>query len=624
MDGDGKIEGKGNPVEIKVIFEPEDKSVYVLPGTSILEAAAPLGIILDSACGGQGTCGKCRVQILGGNFPPTPAEKKLLSPVNQEKGWRLACQARIYQECRVLVPREVRYYNHKIMLSRPRKKVKLQSPVQKIYLRLLPPTLENPISDWENISHRLSSFCSQTKIKLEVMRSLPKILRSNNFEVTAVLINKELIALEPGNTTARSFGVAVDIGTTSLVAILVSLVSGEVLGISSALNPQVVWGEDVISRINCTINDSKALERLHQEIINAVNSLIEDLSQSAKVKPEEVYEIVAVGNTAMHHFFLGLPPRELTFSPFVPVLRNSYDVYAQTLKLKIHPWGNVHLLPNIAGFVGADTVGVILASSLDESETIKLAVDIGTNGEIVLGSRQRLLACSTAAGPAFEGAQISQGMRATTGAVEKVVFNQDVEINVIENVPPRGICGTGLIDTVAEMLRVGIIDKSGRIRDRGELDGKIGSKLLNRIEERKEGNRFFLTPGGEVAITQKDVRELQLAKAAIYAGIQILRKELKIEEEEISEVLLAGTFGNFIRRRNAQAIGLIPHLAVEKVRFIGNAAAEGARLALLSRPWREKSCKIMEKVEYIELSGRPDFQEEFMNAIFFPVPGGES
>jgi len=607
-------------MEIKVIFEPENRTVHVLPGTSILEAAAQAGIIINSNCGGQGTCGKCRVKILEGRFALTPQEKKLLSFTDRENGWRLACQSRINQECRIRVPREVRFYNQKLALTHPRRKIRLRSPVRKIYLQLSPPTIKNPISDWENINHSLRSFYYQPKLGLDLMRHLPQVLRAANFKVTAVMINDELIALESGDTTPRSFGVALDIGTTTIVAMLVSLVTGEEVAITSTLNPQVVYGEDVISRINYTLNNPEGLERIHQEVINAVNSLIEDLCRSAEVKLEEIYEISVVGNTAMHHFFLALPPRELTFSPFVPVLRNSYNVPAQNLKLRIHPRGNVHIMPNIAGFVGADTVGVILASSLDESKTIKLAIDIGTNGEIVLGSRNRLLACSTAAGPAFEGAQIGQGMRATAGAIEKVVFNQNVEINVIDNIPPRGICGTGLIDAVAEMLRVGIIDKTGRIRNREELNGKIDSQLLSRIENRGEGNCFLLTPGGEVAITQKDVRELQLAKAAIYAGVQILKKELAIEDQGISEVLLAGTFGNFIRRKNARAIGLIPNLPTEKIRFIGNAAGEGARMALLSQQARQKAAKIMVKVEYIELSGRADFQEEFMKAIFFPIP----
>jgi uncharacterized 2Fe-2S/4Fe-4S cluster protein (DUF4445 family) len=384
-----------------------------------------------------------------------------------------------------------------------------------------------------------------------------------------------------------------------------------------------VHGDDVISRINFIINSPQGLEELHSQVLGTVNEMIDELVKKAGVKKEDIRKMTVAGNSTMQHIFLKVSPESLGSIPFSLVIENGVEMKAGELGIRINPEGVVFVFPNIAGFVGGDTVSVVLATGIFQSEEIKLMVDIGTNGEIVLGNRKRLLAASTAAGPAFEGARISQGMRASPGAIEKVVINEEVKINVIGAIAPSGICGTGLIDAIAGMLEAGIIDESGRMVPRSTLEGRISASLLRRIREEGTDRKFLLVEEEfaqnkrPIFITQKDVRELQLAKGAIAAGIRILEKELGLEDEGISQVLLAGAFGNFIRRRQAKRIGLIPDLPSERIKFIGNAASSGAKLALLSGELKKEAETIARKTEYIDLSSRPDLLEEFTEAMAF-------
>ncbi|MCK4325799.1 DUF4445 domain-containing protein, partial [bacterium] len=389
--------------------------------------------------------------------------------------------------------------------------------------------------------------------------------------------------------------------------------------VTSRINPQIIHGDDVISRINYIIAKDNGLEELHYLVVKVINEMINELCEKAKIERKNIYKMAVAGNSTMQHIFLKVSPENLGSIPFSLVVNEGIEVKAKKIGVEINPDGTCFLLPNIAGFVGGDMVSVILATGILESKDIKLIVDIGTNGEIVLGNRDRLIAASAAAGPAFEGARISQGMRASSGAIEKVIINKDVIINVIGDTPPSGICGSGLMDAVAEMLRIGIISKGGRISSQEELKGKVSDFILARIMTRNGQNDFLLGKGNErsIFITQRDVRELQLSKGGIKAGIRILKKILSIEDKDISEVLLAGAFGNFIRRSNAKRIGLIPDLPSEKIKFIGNAASSGAKLVLLSGDLEKKVDLISKKTEYIELSTRKDFQEEFVDAMGF-------
>ena len=540
-------------MEIKVTFQPEGREVYILPGTSIIEAAARAGLVLDSPCGGKGACGKCLVEVREGKIEPTAAEKKIIPREDLKKGSRLACQARILVPGLIYIPLSSRFSTQRILTA-----------------------------GWEE-------------------RFVPS-------EEEAVRGN---------------YGLAFDLGTTTLVGTILHTVSGRDLAISSRMNPQAIYGDDVISRISVVKSSPEGLEKLHRQVVGAINEMIDELTERAKVKRADIHKMTVAGNSTMQHIFLKVSPESLGSLPFSLVVEEGVEIKADKLGVRIDPEGVIFIFPNIAGFVGGDTVAVILATGLFRSKEIKLIVDIGTNGEIVLGNRKRLLAASTAAGPAFEGARISRGMRASPGAVEKVVINEGVEINVVGDIPPFGICGSGLIDAAAELLGAGIIDRSGKIISRSALQGKVPDLLLRRVVEEGTGSKFLLVEREltqdkhPLFITQKDVRELQLAKGAIAAGIKILKKELGIGDKDVAQILLAGAFGNFIRRRQAKRIGLIPDLPSERIRFIGNAASSGAKLALLSRELRKEAEIIFRETEYIELSGRPDFQEEFAQAMSF-------
>ncbi|PKP55047.1 hypothetical protein CVT91_16815, partial [Candidatus Atribacteria bacterium HGW-Atribacteria-1] len=397
------------------------------------------------------------------------------------------------------------------------------------------------------------------------------------------------------------------------------LKTGEELSAVAKTNPQVIHGDDVISRIGFTQKQKENLEILQREIINTLNEIIKETTQRAKINRSNIYETVIVGNTCMHHLFLGLNPSNIAPSPYIPVIKESLSLKARDIpELALKPSVNVYMLPNISAFVGADIVAGILSTSMWREDKIILFVDLGTNGEMVLGSKERLWTCSTAAGPAFEGARISTGMRAAEGAIYKVkIDNKFITYKAIKDGKVRGICGSGLINLIAEMLKWGLINKSGKLINREECNPELSEEIRNRIIKGQKGNKFLLVKGKEtengkpIYITQRDIREVQLAKAAIYAGIKILLKEVNISPEDIQKILLAGAFGNFIDKESAIRMGLIPQLPLKKVESVGNAAGRGAEIVLLSEKTRKICEKISKDIKYIELSSRTDFQEEF-------------
>ncbi|MGQ9609101.1 MAG: ASKHA domain-containing protein [bacterium] len=601
-----------------VKFEPEGKSVSVDQGLTITKAADLAGIVIDSPCGGKGTCGKCKVIVNSQNLEPlTESEERLLSIEEVNRGYRLACQAIVSHDMIVNVPDDSRIRAIKTLSEGTSYEIKLHPNISKIYLEIKEQTLENQISDFTNIKKTLNR--PDLKADLNILRQLPMALRKAKFKVTLVLDGNKLIGIEPGDTTKKNFGLAIDIGTTTVVCTVVDLNTGHEKAVASALNAQATHGADVVSRINYTAENEKGLEELGDRVMQVINQISEYACAEAHVDLNNVYEVTIVGNTTMTHLFLKIPVCNLAILPYVGAVSDPVESSASELGFNINPNANIYVLPNIAGFVGADTVGVILASELNRSDKIKLAIDIGTNGEIVLGSKERLLTCSTAAGPAFEGAMITHGMRGAPGAIERVQLADRPILQVIEGGNPIGICGSGLIDVIAEMLRLGIVDETGRMVDPEDID--LSSKLRKYLRKDEEyGPHLVLYEDNDnkIVINQKDIRQVQLAKGAIRAGIEILMRKLGIGLDDISEVLLAGAFGNYIRKENAIRMGLIPEFPLEKVKFIGNAAAVGAKMALMSKEARDEAVLISKTTEYVELATDPEFQNEFMEAMMFP------
>jgi len=606
--------------EIEIRFEPEGKRVRIKKGRSVLEAAYEAGILIDAPCGGRGFCGKCKVRIIDEFLPVSMAEGKLLSEGEIAKGIRLACQFIPQNNLVVELLEPVLEAAQKAELERVVVKLKGKCPISKHFLSLPPPSLSDQRSDEERL---LSALPKAKKLAPTVRSILPKILRESEFKVTAVLVDGEVLAVEKGNTEEEIYGVAIDIGTTTLAAYLVHLPTGKKVASYSRLNPQVVYGADVISRITYTIDKSEGLEEMQKSVIEGVNNLLEEICGFSGVCQERIYQATVVGNTCMTHFFMGVDARNLAFSPYVPAFSRLVKTRARAVQLKICPDAWVYVLPNIAGFVGADTVGVILATELFKGKGRYMAIDIGTNGEIVLGSREGITVCSTAAGPAFEGAHIRFGMHATKGAINRVYIMDDVRISTIDGGVPKGICGSGLLDAVAEMYKAGIVDFTGRMLSYEEAS-HLSPPLRERLKT-EEGERCFLLARGsenglgkDIFITQKDVRELQLAKGAIRAGIEILLRERGLNKEDIDGVFLAGAFGNYIRRESALRIGLLPSLPIDKIYPVGNAAGRGAMISLVSSRLLKRAEEIARICHYIELSALPEFANYFMDAMYFP------
>ena len=609
---------------VHVTFQPEGRTIAVMPGTSLLEAAALAGIVMETPCGGAGTCGKCRVVVSKGAPEPTDNEREILSADDIASGARLACRVNVRNDMVVNIPLAARFFEQKILTDGQGRQVALEPTVIKRHFQLDPPSLKDLRSDMERI---LDAMDEGAEASVDAARDLPAMMREAKFSVTGVAAENRLIAVEPGDTTNKNYGVAFDIGTTTVVGFLLDLVSGRELAVAARTNPQVAYGDDVLSRIHFAGTQANGLAKLQSVIVECMNDIIAECCAKAGVPLEHLYEATVAGNTTMLHLLLGVDPQYLARAPYVGAFRSPQNLRAAEIGLRIHPQGILHTLPNIAGFVGADTVAVILASGLHESQRPILAIDIGTNGELVVGNKDRILACSTAAGPAFEGARIAHGMRASEGAIRKVIFNSDVEYDVIGEVAPRGICGTGLIDVAAELIRTGIVDSSGRMQAADELDHQLPDALRKRVIK-PDGGAFVLAPAAEtrtdraITISQRDVRELQLAKAAIAAGTRILLEEFGIGIEEVEHVLLAGAFGNFIRRESAKGIGLLPEVPDERILYIGNAAGAGARMTLLSRRAKEEANSISRRVQYVELAGRQEFHEVFTDALMFPEARG--
>ena len=603
-------------------FQPQGRAVSVLDGATVLEAAASAGLIIDTPCGGSGTCGKCRVQVTQGADPPLAPDRRVLSDNELQDGWRLACQHAIRHDLVIAVPASSLFgqepqIKQDATVGGPGK---ILPAVRKVFVDLVPPTLEDPTPDLLRLEEKVGPF----RVDLAMLRHVPRHLRERQFKGTAVLADHTLIDLEDGDTSDRCFGVAVDIGTTTIVASLVSLCSGQELSVASRMNPQANFGDDVLARIKHSTACPACLDQLRRAVVDEVAGVVDALCVQAGVRPEHVYEITFAGNTTMQHLLCGVDPSQLGETPFAPAYARGLLLHARDLQIPINARGMAYVFPVIGGFIGGDTVAGILSTRLGELEGPALMIDIGTNGEIVLAHQGALMAASTAAGPAFEGARISCGMRGVRGAIEKVLLDDDVRLGVIGDARPAGICGSGLIDLVAELLRVGIVSREGRLHEPEELPAGLPPALVRRVRCTPDGQGVFVLAEGPepghspVVLTQRDIRELQLGCGAIRAGISIMLRQAGLTPSALQTVLVAGGFGSFIRRDKAQRIGLIPDVDHERVQYVGNASLAGARWALLSVEARRQAEDLARRTRHVELSVDKAFQEEFVDAMVFP------
>ncbi len=575
--------------------------------SSLLESARLLDVDLVSICGGAGACRRCRIQIVSGEVSlPTSVDQDTFSKVELNQGYRLACTAFPKSDIRVLVPPESLSTPQRMQVEGLDLRVDPDPQARGLDVQLTPPSLENPEPDDRNLWGALERAhgIAPGTIDLTVQQVLSSRLRTLNWKASVVLRESEIIALDAPAT--RWIGLAVDIGTTKIAVYLVDMKSGRIAASSGLMNPQISYGEDVVSRIYIAGESAENAEKLQALLVDALNSSVAALCAEIGSDPLHIADAVVVGNTAIHHLFLRLPVQQLGLVPYVPAVRSAVDIKARDIGLKTAPGGYVHMLPNVAGYVGADHVAMLLATEIDEREGVTLALDIGTNTEICLNCHGKMKSVSCASGPAFEGAHIQFGMRAAKGAIEHVrLSGERLEIQTIGGDAPVGICGSGLLDGIAQMLQNGVIDASGRMQDH---------PLVRKRNDRRE---FVLAerPGkDDITISQKDVRELQAAKTAIRLGIQALLEDAGIVEADIDRVIIAGAFGTFIDVQSAIAIGMLPPLPLERFQQVGNAAGTGARLALISRDKRRTALAIAARDGYIELACIPDFNSKFAAA----------
>ncbi len=591
-------------------------------GTLVLDAALDAGVDITATCGRRGRCRSCRVKAIAGEIaPPTLQDTIQLGHEAVHERFRLSCQMPVVADCSIAAMPPRGEAGHQILSDTgtySAGEMPLESGVEKHAIQAKAPQDENhQTSDLEEILACLPAGTSR-EASLDILRKIPTILRAEGGKMTVTTFRDQIIDAELGDTSERMYGMAFDVGTTSVVGSLIDLRTGEQLALVGAVNPQAVFGGDLMSRIAYAQFDQKKLQVLRGRILNQLNEFIDTATQQANILPEHIYKVVIVGNTCMHHICLGIDTSYVGLAPYAPVLRDPIVIAASEMPLKRAPNARICFLPIVAGFVGADTIAGIIATRIYDSEGIRLLVDIGTNGEVVLGSRDRLLACSAPAGPTFEGGQVKHGMRGAVGAIERVDIDEDVECQVIGGAPAIGICGSGLIDAAAKMLEAGVIDPAGRLWR--EALGTLPQKLKERIVPDGAGRAFVLVKaeqsgrGEDVLLTQNDIRQLQLAKAAIYGGVMMLQKVLDVSDDKIEEVMMSGGFGNYVNIESAVTIRLLPPVPLEKINYVGNAALLGAQLALMSETERARAFEIAGRIEHIALATRAEFQDIFVDA----------
>ncbi|MCO6449549.1 MAG: DUF4445 domain-containing protein [Caldilineales bacterium] len=629
---------------------PSGRRARVENGTPLLDAARQMGVEIESICSGRLTCGKCKVKIEEGHFQKHRIEshsEHLSQPSGEEMDMlasmdatdcRLSCSARVHGDVLVFVPEESRAKKQIIRKSATEREIEVLPSVRQLYVEVKKAELGEHRGDWGRLQDALKAEWNleNLSIDLPALQRLQPVLREGKWAVTATIWNdREVIDVAPGYVDS-TYGMAVDIGSTTVAAYLCNLRTGELVATESAMNPQVVYGEDLMSRISYAMVNADGLDKMHEAIIDTLNRLAASAARAANIRRRDIHEIVFAGNTTMIHILLGINPVELGGAPFALANRDSMDVKARDMGLRLHAGANAHILPAEAGHVGADNVAVLIAEPPYRRPETVLTVDVGTNAEIVLGNSEWMYSASSPTGPAFEGAQIAYGMRAAPGAIERVRIDPETKVAkfkvigeerwsdewpVGRDVPVEeqskqlasGICGSGIIEAVAEMYLQGIIRADGR------FNPDFDSNLV-RGDGRKAG--YILARGDQTAtgevivVTQDDVRNIQLAKAALYAGAKLLMNRAGVDS--VGRVVLAGAFGSYIDPKYAMVLGLIPDCELENVVAVGNAAGDGARIALLNRQKRAEAQEISHSVRYIETAVDPEFQEEFVGAIHLP------
>jgi len=605
------------------------RSTKVENGVTLLTAAQKAGVEIEATCGERGRCRSCRVKVLSGEVPPPTLQDTVqLGHEEVHENFRLACQTKVIADTQVMALPPKAESGHQILSSDTSvaddARMTLDCGVKKYVTKAKPPTDEHhQTSDWEEMLNALPENISR-EVSLEVLRKVPGAIRTAGGEISVTTFNDRVIDVEAGDTSGQIYGMAFDIGTTSIVGTLIDLETSETLADVGGVNPQAVYGGDLMSRIAYAQFDEKKLATLRGRALNAINDFIKEACEQADISPAHVYKVVVVGNTCMHHILIGVDVTYVGLAPYAPVVTESLVVPARDLPLKRAVNAQVCFLPIVAGFVGADTMACVLATRIYDSEETRTLVDIGTNGEVVMGSRDGLMVCSAPAGPALEGAQIRHGMRGALGAIEKVTIDDDVRCSIIGDTPAIGICGSGLIDACAKLADAGVMETSGRLLRKNR--DALPENLRNRLRDTVDGCEFVLANAADsgkdepITLTQADIRQVQLAKSAIFSGIVMLQQVMKVSDDDLEEVMMCGGFGNYINIESAVKIRLIPNLPLERITYSGNAALMGAQMALLSETERLRADELAGRMDHVALATRPEFQDIFVEAMSFLVP----
>lgn len=601
----------------EIDFEPIGKRVVISPEESLLDAARQAGIELTSVCGGEGNCGQCRIKIVTGDVtPPTSDEEFILTELEILNGERLGCCTYPLSDVKLHIPTSSLLTNSRLQIESSIRDVDVDPIINAYSIEVQPPSLEYPISDLERMAEVIVQHGGQSSLFAEpaVVQQLSPRAREYQWRMTVYVRGSEIVGIGPYEHPP--VGMAVDLGTTKVAAFLLNLETGEELASAGALNPQIGYGEDVISRLNYVRRNADGGKTLSEAVHDTLNELLGELVAQAGVSRDQVADACIVGNTAMTHLLAELPTAQLATAPYVAANSTAMDVKARDLGLETAPGAYVHILPCIGGFVGADHVAMVLASDMDQTDRVTVGVDIGTNTEIALAKpgMSFLSSASCASGPAFEGAHISDGMRAASGAIEAVhLLENGIQLKTIDQTAPIGLCGSGIVDAVAELRRWNVINDRGRFeKQNGRIrEGRFGPELLL-ASARDSGS------GRDVVITQKDVNEIQLAKGAIRAGLDVLLEATETSPDDVQEVIIAGAFGSFLNIESALDTGLLPYYPNAVYQQVGNAAAVGAKWALISRAERERARQIADNTRYIELTTFPRFNRLFALGMLFP------
>lgn len=623
----------------RIKFLPNEISVEVEEGTTLMKAAEEAGVHINNLCGGKGVCGRCRVQVANGEIKADKHSIGLLSKEEITEGYVLACQTKVHSNAEVLIPPESRLEEAQILLDQmpvdysepekislhrvPADPMTLYEPIcQKVYLELEEPSLEDNVSDADRIVRALRKKTGYRnfEIPLACLRGLSQKLRESGWKATAALAKRadawRMIQIEPGDAAGQNYGLAVDVGTTTVVAQLVDLKSGNVLGVAGSYNLQAQYGEDVISRMIYACGREEGLDPLHRAVVKNINQLAKRLTEDRGIDPRNITCMAAAGNTTMSHLLLGLAPCSIRLDPYVPTVNVYPQIRAGELGIDIHPEGVIEVVPGVSSYVGGDIVSGILACGIADRPETRVLIDVGTNGEIAMGNNEWMVCCSASAGPAFEGGGIRHGMRATRGAIEKLTISDGrVAYKSVGKGKVSGICGSGLIDCLYELARNRLIDGEGKFH---------GSPRNERIVEKEGEMQFVLAPkdetetGREIVVTQSDISHLIRSKGAVFAAIKSLVDYVGVRFQDIDTFFVAGGFGSYLDIPKAIGIGLLPDIDPEKIQFVGNSSLMGARMCLLSTHTMERAMQVARSMTNIELSNYQPFMDEYVAAMFLP------